>query len=302
MSPYDSPATYNLLQYTEIAQGIWYPVGGYHKVVESVQRIAIEKYGAQLRMNSPVRSIDQTADGTRASGVTLESGERIPADIVVCNADLLWAYQNLLPTTKYTKSLLKNPALTCSSISLYWGLKRKVPGLTTHNIFLAEAYKDSFDKIFKEYSLPDEPSFYVNVPSRVDPTAAPEGKDTLVILVPCGHLLEDKPKNGSINVELEKGKTVTSQNWEATIARARRDVAAKLTEKFGAELGLQPGESFESLIETEYVNTPQTWRDNLNLYKGSILGMSHNILQVLCLRPRLIHDTIKVRDHNACEI
>jgi phytoene desaturase (3,4-didehydrolycopene-forming) len=41
------------------------------------------------------------------------------------------------------------------------------------------------------------------------------------------------------------------------------------------------------------VNTPQTWRDNLNLYKGSILGLSHNILQVMCLRPRLTHDTIK---------
>lgn len=159
MSPYDSPATYNLLQYTEIAQGIWYPIGGYHKVVESVERIASEKYGATFRYNSPVRSIDQSADGKSASGVTLESGEYIAADLVVCNADLLWAYQNLLPSTPYSRSLLKNPKLTCSSVSLYWGLNRKVPGLTTHNIFLAEAYQESFDKIFKEYSLPEEPSF-----------------------------------------------------------------------------------------------------------------------------------------------
>jgi len=181
--------------------------------------------------------------------------------------------------------------LTCSSISFYWGLKRKVPGLQTHNIFLAEAYKESFDTIFDDHGLPDEPSFYVNVPSRVDPTAAPEGKDTLVILVPVGHILSDAKK--SINVEKGNGDLSSSQDWPSIVARARRDVLNKLTEKFGHELELGQGEDFGSLIETELVNTPLTWQDNLNLYKGSILGLSHNILQVLCLRPRLIHDTIK---------
>jgi phytoene desaturase (3,4-didehydrolycopene-forming) len=32
MSPYDAPGTYSLLQYTELAEGIWYPIGGFHKV------------------------------------------------------------------------------------------------------------------------------------------------------------------------------------------------------------------------------------------------------------------------------
>jgi phytoene desaturase (3,4-didehydrolycopene-forming) len=92
--------------------------------------------------------------------VTLEkTGEFIEADLVVCNADLLWAYENLLPSSKYSKSLLKNPKLTCSSISFYWGLKSKVDKLETHNIFLAEKYKESFDAIFDDHSLPDEPSF-----------------------------------------------------------------------------------------------------------------------------------------------
>lgn len=139
---------------------IWYPIGGYHKVVESLERIATEKYGAEIHYNSPVSSISQSADGKTATGVTLEkTGEFIEADLVVCNADLLWAYENLLPSTKYSRSLLKNPKLTCSSISFYWGLKSKVEKLETHNIFLAEKYKESFDKIFDEYSLPEEPSF-----------------------------------------------------------------------------------------------------------------------------------------------
>ncbi|KAJ4358788.1 ATP-binding cassette transporter CGR1 [Didymosphaeria variabile] len=32
MSPFDAPGTYSLLQYTELAEGIWYPIGGFHKV------------------------------------------------------------------------------------------------------------------------------------------------------------------------------------------------------------------------------------------------------------------------------
>lgn len=35
MSPYDAPATYSLLQYTELAEGIWYPIGGFYKVSRS---------------------------------------------------------------------------------------------------------------------------------------------------------------------------------------------------------------------------------------------------------------------------
>lgn len=99
--------------------------------------------------------------------------------------------------------------------------------------------------------------------------------------------------NPKMKVEKSNGETIETQDWNAIIARARADVVEKLTAKFGESAGLAPGETFEDLIETEMVNTPQTWRDNLNLYRGSILGLSHNIMQVMTLRPRLIHDTIK---------
>lgn len=33
MSPFDAPGTYSLLQYTELAEGIWYPEGGFQRVI-----------------------------------------------------------------------------------------------------------------------------------------------------------------------------------------------------------------------------------------------------------------------------
>lgn len=35
MSPYEAPGTYSLLQYTELAEGIWYPEGGFYRVSKS---------------------------------------------------------------------------------------------------------------------------------------------------------------------------------------------------------------------------------------------------------------------------
>ena len=32
MSPFNAPGTYSLLQYTELVEGIWYPLGGFHRV------------------------------------------------------------------------------------------------------------------------------------------------------------------------------------------------------------------------------------------------------------------------------
>src|SRR5450432_2931230 len=124
----------------------------------------------------------------------------ISADVVFVNADLVYAYNNLFSTpqpaekssmsshptpaaSSYAASLSKR-AGSCSSISFYWALSQKIPQLSTHNIFLADSYKESFDAIFKRQSIPEEPSFYVNVPSRVDPSTAPPGCDSIVVLVP----------------------------------------------------------------------------------------------------------------------
>lgn len=49
-------------------------------------------------------------------------------------------------------------------------MKRQINQLDVHNIFLAKEYQASFDDIFKRHLLPEDPSFYVNVPSRIDPS------------------------------------------------------------------------------------------------------------------------------------
>lgn len=87
MSPYDSPAPYNLLQYTEIAEGIWYPRGGFHKVVEKLEKIATDKFGAKFIYNTGIEKII-VDENKVAKGIRLENGDEKYADIVVCNAGM----------------------------------------------------------------------------------------------------------------------------------------------------------------------------------------------------------------------
>lgn len=260
MSPYDGLGPYNLLQYTEIAEGIWYPKGGFNKVVQSLEKIA-KKHGAKFNYNSNVREI-MINDKGEAKGIKMRNGDVINSDIVICNADLIYAYNQLLPKTSYSKTLAKKK-LTSSSISFYWSMKQIVPQLAVHNIFLSGQYKASFDQIFDDHTLPDEPSFYVNVPSRIDPTAAPDGKDSVVILVPVGHI-SDKP-NIDFDVLVKKSREFVIETIERRL---------KIS-------------NFRDMIDHEIVNDPRSWQNEFNLWKGAILGMSHTFFQVVYFRPSL---------------
>jgi len=296
MSPFEAPGTYSLLQYTELAEGIWYPVGGFHKVVDALFHVG-ERLGVKFRMNTAVKQILLSADGSRATGVVTASGETLQADVIVNNSDLVYAYNNLLPESSYADALAQRPG-SCSSISFYWALSRQIPELEAHNIFLADEYQESFDSIFKHHLIPKEPSFYVNVPSRIDPTAAPPGKDSIVVLVPVGHLIGSaagssrNSLNGnaitdkaSAKPDLKSAmpsgalgvKPTAEQDWPTMIALARTTILATIAARTGADL--------TDLIVHEETNDPTTWRQRFNLDKGAILGLSHSFFNVLCFRP-----------------
>ncbi len=286
MSPFDAPGTYSLLQYTELAEGIWYPIGGFHKVIEALINIG-ERSGVTYMFDAPISHIQLSESGTHATGVVFQDATKEPlsADIVICNADLTYAYNSLLPSTSFATSLLSRQA-SCSSISFYWALDKQFPELTAHNIFLAEDYKESFDSIFKKHLIPDQPSFYVNVPSRVDPSAAPKGCDAIVVLVPVGHLQDSATDahNGTAGSSSSSPNS-SRQNWTEMVAIARTTILRTIESRLKISLA-------NHIIE-EVINTPPSWKSAFNLDRGAILGLSHSFFNVLSFRPKTKHRSIE---------
>lgn len=103
-------------------------------------------------------------------------------------------------------------AYTSSTIMFYWACDKIYDKIRHHNIFLNGDYKKSYDQIFEDHTLPEEPSFYVNAPKRSDPTVAPEGRDSLMVLVPVGHLTNN----------------VNPKKWEETRQKVRTKNHAQL--------------------------------------------------------------------------
>lgn len=265
LSPYDAPATYSLLQYTELAEGVWYPVGGMYAGIQALVKIA-EKLGVKFIYNAPVKKLK--VEGSKVKGLLLENGREFSADIFVGNADLPYIYKELLPKNNQAKKL-ENKLYTCSTIMFYWGVDKTYPQIGHHNVFLGGDYKASFDQIFKDHTLPDVPSFYVHAPARTDPAAAAKGQDTLYVLVPVGHL-----------------DARTEQDWDALVDRARETVFTRLAKELGAD-------DLREHIKFEIVYQPKVWKERFNLEKGAAFGLSHNFWQVGYLRPQNRHKQYK---------
>ena len=260
LTPFDAPATFSMLSYSELAHGVWYPMGGMYSVVESLVDLAREA-GVEFALGCPVSRI--LTDEHRAEGVCLADGSQLDADVVVANADLPYVYRDLLPDDGMAAALSRK-LFSCSAISFLWGVDKGYAALGPHTLFLADDARENFRSIVRDHGVPDEPSFYVHAPARIDPSMAPPGQDTLTAIVPVGHLSDDG-----------------GQDWEARRDRARAHVLRRL-----AGLGLP---DLADHIKFEEAYTPVQWAERHNLVNGSTHGLSHKLSQMAWFRPSNRH-------------
>lgn len=212
--------------------------------------------GVEFIFNTTVEQIN--LNGKSARGLTVD-GKLLESDAVLANADLPYVYQNLLPQDRRAEKL-KRKRYSCSVISFFWGVDKPYETLPPHTLFLADDYRENFNSIIQDLDLPANPSLYIHAPARLDPSMAPNGQDTLIAIVPVGHMSE----NGE-------------QDWGAIRDRAREHVFRRLQ-----ILGIN---DLEEHIKFEMNFTPLSWRKRYNLVKGSTHGLCHNLMQLGYFRP-----------------
>lgn len=236
-SPYRSPATLAIIPFIELVFGGWYIRGGLYRLVEALCGL-LEARGVALRADSPVERIDTR--GGRASGVVLRGGERLAADVVVMNGD-----------TSRTDGLLGERAAempvddrSLSGLVLLVGVKRRLEGLEHHNVYFSRDYTEEFRQLFDERRVPEDPTVYVNVPSRTEPSVAPAGGETLFLMV---------------------NAPATGETWDAArIGAARKSIFARLRASGFPEI--------QGDIVVEHAVTPQTLSDRFGMPGGAIYG------------------------------
>jgi phytoene desaturase len=255
-SPYLAPATLSVIAHVELTGGVWYPIGGIYRIAEALERLALE-LGVEIRTNTSVRRIHVT-NGT-VSGVEIEDGELIPASAVIANVDVTTTYRQLLPPGTLSPQLLaaysKQPT-SCSGFAMLLGVEREHPQLAHHNIFFSSNYYQEFKDIFDEGVLPRQPTVYVAITSKSDPTHAPDGCENWFVLVnaPPLALSHSSDHEGHFNRQEELHNY--GDHVLATLASFGLDIKDKITHR--------------QLI------TPESIATKTGAWRGALYGISNN--------------------------
>ena len=257
-NPFTTTAVYNLIGYLEHKWGVHFAMGGTGKLVTGLVDL-IRGQGGTVRCGETVTGIDVTQG--KATGVTLETGERIPADIVVSNADSGWTYRHLLPPEarrRWTDKKIDRARFSMSLVVWYFGTDRQYPDVPHHEIILGPRYRALLKDIFQTKTLAEDCSLYLHRPTATDPSLAPEGCDAFYVLSPVPHL-------------------DSGVDWATAAEPYRRMIQQRLEETVLPDLGRN--------VVSSHMITPTYFRDDLLSLKGAAFGLEPVLTQSAWFRP-----------------
>lgn len=254
--PQNTPALYSLMNYADSKLGTWYPMGGMHKIVEGMVRLAEEK-GVLIEYNNAVKSVK--IEGKQMTSVLTEKGER-PCAAVINAADYHHFEQEILPKSHrtYTEEYWDKRTMSPSSLLFYLAVDKKIEGLLHHNLFFDEDFGAHATEIYDTLKWPKKPLFYACVPSKTDPSVAPEGKENIFLLIPVAPGLQDDPatRERYFDMLMERIEKHTGENIRPHI-----------------------------LYKRSYAHAD--FQEDYNAYKGNAYGLANTLRQTAFLKPKL---------------
>lgn len=257
MSPFQCPSLFSILSFLEYEYGVFHPIGGCAAITKAMARIA-EGMGVEIRLGEPVQEI--LFEGKKAVGVRTERGS-FRADGVVVNADFARAMERMVPDSvrpSWTNRKLARKKFSCSTFMMYLGVEGR-DAQPHHTIYISKDYERNLEDIEKRHVLSADPSMYVQNACVTDPALAPKGHSALYLLAPVSH--------AHPNIDWAREK----------------DRFRKLMLEQAAQVGFH---DLEKRIRYERIITPADWDSRYEIYKGATFNLSHNLAQLLHLRPQ----------------
>ncbi|MEO0036712.1 MAG: hypothetical protein RLZZ501_2735 [Pseudomonadota bacterium] len=257
-NPYSVTSVYSLISYLEQRWGVHFAMGGTGSLVKGLVGL-VEGQGNKIRYKSGVRRI--LVENGRAVGVRLESGEEIPADVVVSNADSATTYNTLLADEtrfRWTDSRIEQTTSSMSLFVWYFGTKRRYDDVAHHTILLGPRYRGLLHDIFDKKVLAEDFSLYLYRPTATDPSMAPAGCDSFYVLSPVPNLQGDT-------------------DWASAAEPYRQRIAAYLSRTVLPDL--------EANVVSSRMTTPLDFRDRLQSFRGAAFGLQPILLQSAWFRP-----------------
>lgn len=256
-TPFDTSAVYSLLSYTEFKHDGYFNVeGGMYKIVEGLVD-ELNKAGVKICYGTEICGFRE-AGGKSLSALIDRKGKPWEADYFVINSDAAYFRGKVFNRKAFSVKNLDKMTWTMGVMTMYVGVNCKLPQVHLHNYYLGDNFKEYAGKVFKNPGTMEKPYFYVNVISRHNPACAPPGAEALLFVVPVPDLRYKK-------------------DWSD-----KELIADSILADFSARIG----QDIRPSVVSHTIYTPEDWQQQFNLYRGSGLGLAHNMTQVGALRPR----------------
>jgi len=144
---------------------------------------ALEKMGGQVLTGHEVEEI--LFEEKNAIGVRLKEGREITGKIAISNVDAHHTFSDLVGEDRIPsgfRSKLKGMKPALSYFILYLGIEGEVEELPVSNneVFFEDQLQREFQCLY-ENRIPETAPFYLLAPSKVNPSHAPKGKNTLCL-------------------------------------------------------------------------------------------------------------------------
>ena len=254
-TPFDTSAIYALLSHIEFDHDGYYNVeGGMYRIVEGLVS-ELNKAGVIIHYNTEVN--DYTSKGNKITSLIDSTGKQWTADAILINADAATFRGRVLKREKYSEERLRKMSWTMGYLTFYLGVKTKLPQVNHHNYYLGNNFAEYANNVEQQPDSLEKPYYYVNVVSKHNPQCAPEGCESLFFVCPVPNLLY-KP-------DWSDGDRIVDSIIDDFGKRIQQDIRPE--------------------IISRTVFTPVEWEKRFNLYMGSGLGLSHNLMQIGAFRP-----------------
>ncbi|PSP83373.1 phytoene desaturase [Halobacteriales archaeon QS_1_68_17] len=259
-APHNTPALYNMMSHVDFNLGVYYPEGGIGAVVDALADLG-DELGVTYETDAEVTEITR-----RKEGFFVAAGEReYRPDLVVSDADYAHTEQELMPAheRQYDADYWESRTYAPSAFLIYMGVEGDIDPLAHHTLVLPEDWDPHFEKIFDDPQWPDDPAYYLCVPSQTDDSVAPEGHSNLFVLVPIAPGLDDGP---------------------AVRERFREQVFDDIAANTGVELR-------DRIVFEEQFSVSE-FAERYNSMRGTALGLAHTLRQTSLFRPNRRSDAV----------
>ena len=216
------------------------PKNGIYSLPIAINKLCID-LGVKFQYNKKVTKIEPLKNELKIHF----SKDKFTSNKIVSNIDY-----HLTQTLLNRKTNNKKLKLSTSAIVFYWGVKTISKDLLLHNVIFSEDYKKEFHSIFEKNRIPEDPTVYINITSKIDYHHAPNRCENWFVMVN------------------------TPPSFEIDNSQGIRKLKNSILKKIEKNTGLNISKS----IIFEKILSPKTLFNSTGSMLGSIYGENQNTL------------------------